>query len=568
MRRPPAAVGPDHGNLRVERDRFVAFAFCAADLLFEIDGARRIVFAAGAAESVVGRPAESLIGEPFLSLVAPGDRAAAEKMLGAIVAGRRLEPITLRLAGLGQPSPQLFAFGYTLPDLDNRVFLSFRIAGAAAPRAGRNQRSENGMLDSKSFADTAVERMKAAAESGRETQMALIDLGEMEELHARLGADAQAELDGAIHHHLMASSVDGDSVSELGPGRFGLVQEKNVDLGDVQARIEDTARAADPEGVGVTVRSASVNLDCAGLSEADAARALVYTIDNFSRGGDTELTIKELSNGLAGMMESAGRKLATVRSVIENGSFDVAYQPIVALKDRKISHHEALVRAHLDGTDISAPDFILFAEQVGLIAEFDLVMCERVIGTLEKALARGLPQTIAINLSGRSLDTESFRQDLTALLERHEEIRPMLMIEITESMALSDLAATNEYIATLREAGHRVCLDDFGVGANAFEYLRALDIDIVKIDGSYVREALSTPKGRHFLTAMAELCNGLDIVTVAEMVEDEDTAKFLAECGVSYGQGYLFGRPMAESSTKKPRVARRRGAAADATARS
>jgi EAL domain-containing protein (putative c-di-GMP-specific phosphodiesterase class I) len=95
----------------------------------------------------------------------------------------------------------------------------------------------------------------------------------------------------------------------------------------------------------------------------------------------------------------------------------------------------------------------------------------------------------------------------------------------------------------LRDAGHKVCLDDFGAGASAFHYLRALEVDVVKIDGVYVRDALKTGKGQAFLKAMTGLCNDLGIATVAEMVESTNALAFLRACGVAYGQGYLFGRP-------------------------
>jgi EAL domain-containing protein (putative c-di-GMP-specific phosphodiesterase class I) len=105
----------------------------------------------------------------------------------------------------------------------------------------------------------------------------------------------------------------------------------------------------------------------------------------------------------------------------------------------------------------------------------------------------------------------------------------------------------------LRDAGHKVCLDDFGAGASAFQYLRALDVDVVKIDGIYVRDALKMGKGKSFLKAMAGLCNDLGIVTVAEMIENANAVTFLRACGVAYGQGYLFGRPSEDISVFDPR---------------
>ena len=156
---------------------------------------------------------------------------------------------------------------------------------------------------------------------------------------------------------------------------------------------------------------------------------------------------------------------------------------------------------------------------------------------------------VAVNLSGNSIGSPAFVRALQELLAKHEELRDKILFEITESAKIADLEAVNRSVQSLRQAGHKVCLDDFGAGAAAFQYLRALDVDVVKIDGAYVRDALSTGKGRAFLKAMAGLCNDLGIATVAEMVEEEDCLGFLRQCGIAFGQGYLFGRPNADITT-------------------
>ncbi len=118
-----------------------------------------------------------------------------------------------------------------------------------------------------------------------------------------------------------------------------------------------------------------------------------------------------------------------------------------------------------------------------------------------------------------------------------------MLFEITESARMADLEMANRVIQSLRKAGHEVCLDDFGAGAASFQYLSALDVDVVKLDGSAVRNAQAGPKGRAFLTALASFCGSLAVNTIAEMVDSEDSLIFVKGCGVDYVQGYLFGRP-------------------------
>jgi EAL domain-containing protein (putative c-di-GMP-specific phosphodiesterase class I) len=134
-------------------------------------------------------------------------------------------------------------------------------------------------------------------------------------------------------------------------------------------------------------------------------------------------------------------------------------------------------------------------------------------------------------------------KDLMALLDEFSDAREHILFEVTESAKLHDLEEANRIIQTLRQAGHIVCLDDFGAGAAAFQYLSALDVDVVKIDGAYVIDAIKNRRHRALLKAMASMCRELDIKTVAEMIEDEEAAELVRECGIDYGQGYLFGRP-------------------------
>ena len=243
------------------------------------------------------------------------------------------------------------------------------------------------------------------------------------------------------------------------------------------------------------------------------------------------------------MVNDAGSRIAHFKDILRNGQFAIAFQPVVDLATHRPHHFEALARfQHLpDGA--SPYDTITFAEQTGMIRDFDLAMCERVVDWLQMAGRQGQRYKVAVNLSGTSIASKPFVMELHKLLRSHHGLANSLIFEITESAKIRDLEAVNATVQSLRRAGHKVCLDDFGAGAAAFQYLRDLEVDVVKIDGAYVRGALETEKGMAFLRAMTGLCHDLGITTVAEMVEDRQSLQFLRDCGVGYGQGYLFGRP-------------------------
>jgi EAL domain-containing protein (putative c-di-GMP-specific phosphodiesterase class I) len=122
----------------------------------------------------------------------------------------------------------------------------------------------------------------------------------------------------------------------------------------------------------------------------------------------------------------------------------------------------------------------------------------------------------------------------------------MLLFEITETAAMSQVRQVNALVQSLRGRGFRFCLDDFGAGANAFHYLRAFEVDFVKIDGPFGQDALARPRDRALLRSVVEFCREVGVPVVAEMVETEAQAVQFQKLGVAYGQGFLFARPSAD----------------------
>jgi EAL domain-containing protein (putative c-di-GMP-specific phosphodiesterase class I) len=118
-----------------------------------------------------------------------------------------------------------------------------------------------------------------------------------------------------------------------------------------------------------------------------------------------------------------------------------------------------------------------------------------------------------------------------------------LTIEITESFRIYDLKLANENIQKLRARGVMVCMDDFGAGEATLRYLRELEVDVVKIDGLYVRGAVNSPRDQILLRHITSLCADLKVLTVAEMIETTETAELVRNLGVDMGQGWLFGGP-------------------------
>ena len=401
---------------------------------------------------------------------------------------------------------------------------------------------DTGLLNQSGFADRASRALRNPPPGAAPYVMTFLDLDGMGELSEQVGGEEAESFMADMAAHLQVHSVDGDTAGHVGGDRYGIVHEASLNVTALDRTLAERAQVFDPAHKGIAVETSSVPLEASGdVSPEDSARALLYAINRFSDERET-FTISDLSDGYRMMLDDTVDRIGAFRNTILNKQFDIVFQPIVDLASRALHHHEALVRLRETERYPSPFQFITFAEEVNMIGEFDLAMTNRVIDKILEGQRNGDVLRIAVNLSGRSLESPNFVESLHELLRRHAEVGDQLMFEVTESAKISRLDETNEVIKGLRQAGHHVCFDDFGAGAAAFQYLRAMQVDYVKIDGVYVREALTTPNGKAFLRAMAGLCRDIGIQTVAEMVETEDEAKFLIDARVEYGQGYLFGK--------------------------
>jgi len=249
-------------------------------------------------------------------------------------------------------------------------------------------------------------------------------------------------------------------------------------------------------------------------------------------------TPASLQRELGAAVETAITRFENWRRAIASGGFSLAFQPIVALADRRAHHHEALVRFPAGEEPLAV---VRFGEEAGLIEELDLAITDRALSVLADApWAR-----LAVNLSGRSVQSPAFRAGLAGLLSRRRALLGRLMFELTETHAIEQVAAAAEFLKRLRDDGCSVCLDDFGAGAAAYHYLRHFDVDFVKIDGPFLKAAAANDRDRRLVRSICGLCSELGIGVIGEMIEDEPAAMAAAALGIGYGQGRLFGAPMA-----------------------
>lgn len=525
-----------------ERDRFVAFAFCWADVLIELDAESRIAFAAGATEILAGRNAGQLIGSDFLEFVADRDRPLMRELLKVAEKRGRIENVIIRLAGTLGTSPPLSLAGYRLEDLSGHYFLALRAASSAAqrvPGAGRDPGS--GLFDPNAFSRVATERLRQAKEAGEDAELTLIMLPEFEDLRERLDEEAEQSLITTLGATLRANSLNGDSAAQVGDGRYALVHEGGIDVADLETEISAVTKELDPEGKGVAAETATLEVDDVQIDDEDLANGLVYAINRFRDARGQDFNIKDFSSNLSDMVGEAVQSVHAFNVVLEKSEFDVAFHPILDVETGEIHHFEALARFDKDGANSSPYETITFAEEIGLIWRFDIAMARKVVEWLSQSGHKH--HSVAVNISGHSISQPDYLKELQDLLARNFWVKGQLLFEITESARIADLTIANHFIQTLRSDGYPVCLDDFGAGAASFQYLSTLEVDVVKLDGSAVKNAQRARKGKAFLSALARLCHDLNVETIAEMVDEREGLDFIRACGIDYAQGYLFGEP-------------------------
>jgi diguanylate cyclase (GGDEF)-like protein len=207
---------------------------------------------------------------------------------------------------------------------------------------------------------------------------------------------------------------------------------------------------------------------------------------------------------------------------------------------------EILVRLRKpDGTVVPAGTIIEAAEAHGKTAIIDRWVVTTAIDWLERN-AQALRNThfVGVNLSGGSLNDESFTTELFALFEQHPQALSKICIEITETVAITDMRNMQGFIDRVRSMGAKVGLDDFGAGYSSFGYLKGLSVDALKLDGSLVRDAARSQSGMAIIMAIGGLVNSLGMKSVGEFAEDLATIRALVEAGIDYAQGYGISKPV------------------------
>lgn len=510
------------------RKRLLGFAFASSDLLLELDANGSTVFALGSGPTA-GLSGESFCGVALGDRVAPQCVEALNVLLKGLTAGARSAPIELLfIAGEGRLRRATARF-FRLPDLAPNVSCAVTWEGPAY--ALHDPAAKTAALEPQAFLEKARAVLAPPAEP-RDLAVAFVDVEGL--AAAQSQGEAGERLSARVEAALQAASIDGATAGRLGPERFALVRDRGDT--DIAGEVREIGRS---EGFDLSAQCNQSDLTAGGES-LSALRALRVAVEGCLKDGGASRPEVSFTAALSRTLNDAHAFQAMVR----DRRFDLHYQPIVDLKTGAVHHFEALAR--FKGTSGPAAA-IRMAEEMALIEGFDVAVAEKALVRLRQPGA-GLLK-FAINVSGASLADDRYVHSLLRMTSARPDERHRLIVEVTESAALSDVEAANRRIGALRSAGIKACIDDFGAGAASYDYLRRLSVDTVKIDGGFVQGLESDPKARTLIGHLVELCRSLNVETIAEMIETQGAADILTEIGVDLGQGWLFGKAEAEPRT-------------------
>lgn len=527
-------------NIKKQRDRFLAFSFASADLFLEVSEKGVVEFALGAARTLTGINEKTLIGQSWLSIFSNNDRRTLIQMHSRARDAERCGPYLVTLDETLGNGQRAILTAIKMPGSEGLyITLGFSNAMMVQLSEAMVAHDEYKLLDKDNFLIAAKDTIDIARTMGQDLDMTLLDIENINEIKEKMGDDWWGSFRGAVTDLLCSHSADGHAAAEIDIGRYSIIHDKSVTTDSLLQQLSKLAQEKAPDEENFEIHSKTVQADIQSLSERETSKALVYTINEFERKG-TSLNIETLNSGFKAYVSANAHKIQQFKTMIEQLNFDFHYQPIVDIETLEVSHYEMLARFKDQG---STQEWIIFGEDIGMAADFDIAVCERAINYLLYK-SQGRNTKFAINLSGQSVQNEQFFKTLLAKLDLHQHLAKRIIFEITESTTIKELDMVNNFIKILQERGFKMCLDDFGAGSASFQYLQKLHVDYLKIDGQYTRKILTSQRDAVMVRNLARMCQDLGITAIAEVVETIEQARMIKEMGIPLAQGFLYSKPL------------------------
>lgn len=566
--RPPASLRPGEPDHRRERraatwreidERFLV-AFESAPIGMALAGHDgRLQRLNAAFMRLLGAFSESeILGRDFRALTHPEDAPAELALVHRLLDGeidsydmelRHVRPdgiavpvlVSVSLARDGQGRPQQYIV--QAQDLSERE----RHTGRLRHLSDRDPLT--GLPNRRRFVQEVARQLAHVKRYGGPSTFVMLDLEELAYCRQSFGPSIANELLRLVCDAAHRSVRSPDLLARVGDNQLGVL---------LPATDEELAHRMAQQLVALV---GCQLLHASGRDIGLSATASVMALKTGPALGEedllisAELAVEEGSEGAARVSRGTVARpapervmlstwLGRIRHALDRGSFVLHYQPIVALDTGEISHYEALVRLddRPDGRLVAPGRFLAAAERYGMIGDIDRVVISQVMALMnDPATPAGL--RVAVNLSARSTNDEGMLAYIADQIERHSVDPARLIVEITETAAISDMEHAKSFCDAVERLGCAVALDDFGAGFGSFYYVKHLPFSYLKIDGDFISTLTKSPADKLVVKALVDIARGMGKQTIAEFVGDQPTMVLLRDFGVDYAQGYEVGEP-------------------------
>jgi diguanylate cyclase (GGDEF)-like protein/PAS domain S-box-containing protein len=510
-------------------------------------------------EAVLGWSRDELMAEPYLNFVHPED---LERTCQEIARATDATPCTTRYENRLRTRDGVWRWLLWSARWDGSEWSA--VAKDITTRKELERHSLHDPLTGVANRALATDRLSAAiARLGRSAGAAVAllvdidDLTTINDTHGHAGGDIVLR---AIADRLTERLRAADTVGRFGGDRFLVVAEGLTDGGahGIEAVIERVHGAFArpiPTRNGLVSVTGSVGVAVARAPGVDAeelvrdADVALRRAKGQGRRGHAEVFDAALAEEVRRRLELA----AQLRGALQRGELRVVFQPLVAMVDGMPIACEALLRwDHPDRGELLPGEFLRIAEDDGLIVPIGAWVLEESCRQLAAWRAQGRDLWVSVNVSARQLA----QMDFVAVVERalrESGVPPSaICLEVTETAVLRRPDVARRALDALRTLGVRVALDDFGLGYSSLTHLKALPVDVVKVDRSFVADLVRSTEDRAVVEAVLTLARRMGLTVIAEGVETADQDELLREMGCPVVQGYLYGRPVPPAEVLLP----------------
>src|SRR3954454_16247955 len=411
--------------------------------------------------------------------------------------------------------------------------------------------SLTGLLNRRRFRAELDQYVSFTARYGGRGAVMVIDIDGLKEVNDRLGHQAGDRLIRRVADILRERVRATDLVARLSGDEFAVLMPQSDTAGALQLGEDLRSQVAEgfSENAEIAPASISVGITMFGGQGGAGSEAVLLAADQAmyraKEEGRNRIMLFQAPGEAADSAQRAQTTSARIRDALTQNRLRLATQPIRSLADGGIERYELFLRMTGEsGELLPAASFIEVAERSGMVQELDRWVVARALEMMGERERAGNPVSLHMNLSGASMTDLSVLEFIERRLDEGEADPSRCTFEITQTARVEDYDTAAGFADRLTEFGCEVAIDDYGAGCGPFAYLKKVPFDVIKIDGTFIREMAHNDADQLVVKAIVEIARGLGKRTIAELVEDEDTTNLLREYGVDMAQGYHLGRPV------------------------